>query len=73
MGAWLGGEDSNPQCEGQNLVCCRLHHPRTHDILYSFGSSGIVLPGQERLEVVGDRLGRKVGSDPGEVAGFDRD
>ena len=26
---WLGGEDSNPQLQGQNLSCCRLHHPRT--------------------------------------------
>jgi hypothetical protein len=25
----LGGEDSNPQWQGQNLQCCRLHHPRT--------------------------------------------
>ena len=25
---WLGGEDSNPQWQGQNLLCCRLHHPR---------------------------------------------
>ncbi len=24
----LGGEDSNPQLQGQNLPCCRLHHPR---------------------------------------------
>ena len=24
----LGGEDSNPQRQGQNLLCCRLHHPR---------------------------------------------
>ena len=22
------GEDSNPQLQGQNLPCCRLHHPR---------------------------------------------
>lgn len=25
----LGGEDSNPQRQGQNLLCCQLHHPRT--------------------------------------------
>ena len=24
----LGGEDSNPQRQDQNLLCCRLHHPR---------------------------------------------
>ena len=24
----LGGEDSNPQKQVQNLSCCRLHHPR---------------------------------------------
>ena len=24
----LGGEDSNPQRQGQNLLCCLLHHPR---------------------------------------------
>ena len=24
----LGGEDSNPQWQGQNLLCCQLHHPR---------------------------------------------
>ena len=24
----LGGEDSNLQQQGQNLPCCRLHHPR---------------------------------------------
>ncbi len=30
----LGGEDSNPQWQGQNLLCCRLHHPRraTQDV-----------------------------------------
>ena len=29
----LGGEDSNPQRQDQNLLCCRLHHPRrsVHD------------------------------------------
>jgi hypothetical protein len=27
-GMQLGGEDSNPQWQGQNLLCCRLHHPR---------------------------------------------
>ena len=26
---WLGGEDSNPQRQDQNLLCYRLHHPRT--------------------------------------------
>jgi hypothetical protein len=25
----LGGRDSNPEWQGQNLQCCRLHHPRT--------------------------------------------
>lgn len=24
----LGGEDSNPYDEDQNLACCQLHHPR---------------------------------------------
>ena len=24
----LGGEDSNPQRQDQNLLCCQLHHPR---------------------------------------------
>ncbi len=28
FGVQLGGEDSNPQWQGQNLLCCRLHHPR---------------------------------------------
>jgi hypothetical protein len=27
----LGGEDSNLQQQGQNLPCCRLHHPRMGD------------------------------------------
>ena len=26
--AELGGEESNPQLQDQNLSCCRLHHPR---------------------------------------------
>ncbi len=25
---WLGGKDSNPQRQDQNLLCYRLHHPR---------------------------------------------
>ena len=28
----LGGEDSNPQLQDQNLLCCRLHHPRRRPI-----------------------------------------
>ncbi len=24
----LGGKDSNPQRQDQNLLCCQLHHPR---------------------------------------------
>ena len=29
----LGGEDSNPQLQGQNLPCCRLHHPRMGGVI----------------------------------------
>ena len=25
----LGGKDSNPQLQDQNLLCCQLHHPRS--------------------------------------------
>ena len=33
----LGGEDSNPQWQGQNLLCCRLHHPRSGDVTIAAG------------------------------------
>jgi hypothetical protein len=37
----LGGEDSNPQLQGQNLPCCRLHHPRTGGVIVTGAGNGL--------------------------------
>ena len=44
----LGGEDSNPQRQDQNLLCCRLHHPRR-----SRQTSGRVPPRSSRSRSAG--------------------
>jgi hypothetical protein len=41
---WLGGEDSNPQWQGQNLLCCRLHHPRTGEAVTLAFGKGLANP-----------------------------
>src|SRR5262249_55967474 len=38
----LGGRDSNPEVEDQNLACCRLHHPRWVPRAYRAGVRGSV-------------------------------
>jgi hypothetical protein len=43
---WLGGEDSNPQWQGQNLQCCRLHHPRIFALSYQVGNDTLQGNGQ---------------------------
>jgi hypothetical protein len=67
----LGGEDSNPQRQGQNLLCCRLHHPRrwtfqssraaTHDSASpparGHGSAGRTLDGSLRRSGARPRRG----------------
>lgn len=40
-----GGEDSNPQWQGQNLLCCQLHHPRRAELSLPGVCLGPVLEG----------------------------
>ncbi len=37
----LGGEDSNPQIQDQNLLCYRLHHPRMGEPILAWRLSGV--------------------------------